>query len=189
MAAVGRLSEGGFMEKESPMWAKPSRLACLARLLQAYIGKGGWQVDLLTGEVYHPEYEARIQALIQDWAIDDRAEREAAWQAERKAMHALNERGRVRGQFNATGKDAFYAVQPTFYLDGLGISGLTFKPFAKVRVSSSFVNLHVDLGHTLRRLSKNGRRKAIRYGKALPQELQAEVDELCRQAVRHYQAH
>ena len=144
---------------------------------------------MLTGEVYHPEYEARIRALIQDWAIDDRAEREAAWQAERKAMHALNERGRVRGQFNATGKDAFYAVQPTFYLDGLGISGLIFKPFAKVRVSSSFVNLHVDLGNTLRKLSKNGRRKAIRYGKALPQELQAEVDELCRQAVRHYQAH
>ena len=85
------------MEKESPKWAKPSRLACLARLLQAYIGKSGWQVDLLTGEVYHPEYEARIRALIQDWAIDDRAEREAAWQAERKALHDLNERGRVRG--------------------------------------------------------------------------------------------
>jgi hypothetical protein len=85
--------------------------------------------------------------------------------------------------------DAFYAVQPTFYLDGLGISGLTFKPFAKVRVSSSFVSLHVDLGNVLRRASKNGRRKAIRYGKALPLELQAEVNELCRQAVRHYQAH
>ena len=47
----------------------------------------------------------------------------------------------------------------------------------------------VVLGNTLIRLGKNGRRKAIRYGKALPQELQAEIDELCRQAVRHYQAH
>jgi len=80
----------------------------------------------------------------------------------------------------------FYAEQPEYYLEGIGISGLTFRPFAKVRLASSLVQLHIDLGDTLGQVSKAKRRKAIRYGKALPQEVQDAVDGICNKAVRRY---
>jgi len=143
----------------------------------------------LTGEFYHPEYEARIKLIIADWVADDRAEAQALWRAEQKTIHGLGERSYpLRGEFSAIAKDIFHTHQPQFYLIGLGISGLTFRPFAKVRLASSFVGLHIDLGDALRGVSKNKRRKAIRYGKALPKDIQNSVDSLCRQAVRHYLA-
>jgi len=131
-------------------------------------------------------YEIYVDGLIADWVADDRAEAQAEWKAEHRAIHNLAERGPLRGVFNATGRDAFYAAQPLYYLMGLGISGLTFRPFAKVRLASSFMALHVELGDTLRRASKNRRRKAIRYGKPLPKAVADEVEAKCRQAVRQY---
>jgi hypothetical protein len=71
----------------------------------------------------------------------------------------------LRGQFNGIGKDIFYSGQPLYYFKGIGISGLTFKSFAKVRLASSFVNLHIDISDSLRELSKNAKRKALRHGK------------------------
>jgi hypothetical protein len=92
----------------------------------------------------------------------------------------------LRGQFSSIAKDIFFANQPLFYLLGYGISGLTYKPFARVRLASSYVHLFVDLGDTLKTISKVKRRKAIRYGKALPLEVQQEVEQVIRLAVRHY---
>ncbi len=132
-------------------------------------------------------YEVYIEGLIADWKADDRTTASALWQEERKLIHSLGERHYpIRGQFSNIAKDIYFAQQPLFYLLGLGVSGLTFTPFAKVRVASSFVNLYVDLGDRLKGVSKNKRRKAIRYGKALPLELQREVEQVCRLAVRHY---
>ena len=90
----------------------------------------------------------------------------------------------MRGQFSTIAKDMFYAEQPEYYLEGIGISGLTFRPFAKVRLASSLVQLHIDLGDTLRQVSKAKRRKAIRYGK-VADTIQARI----REAVRHYFDH
>jgi hypothetical protein len=42
------------------------------------------------------------------------------------------------------------------------------------------------LSSILRRESKNSKRKAVRYGKKLRQETEAEIDRLCYLAVRHY---
>jgi hypothetical protein len=151
-----------------------------------YLALKGWQLDLLTGEFYHPAYEARIKPLIADWIADDRASAQAEWQAEQRAIHSLAERGPQRGQFNATGRDVFYAAQPLYYYIGLGISGLTFRPFAKVRLSSTFTALHVELGNTLKGMSKNKRRKAIRYGKPLTRKVLKEVESKCNEAARHY---
>jgi len=109
---------------------------------------------------------------------------------ERKRLHSLAERRYpLRGQFNNISRDIFYAKQPQFYLLGLGISGLTFKPFAKIRLSSSYVSLYVDLSDSLRMVSKAKRRKAIRYGKPLPLELQREIGQACKLAVGHYLEH
>jgi hypothetical protein len=111
-------------------------------------------------------HEYLWQKLIKLWVLDDRYKREAEWQAERKAIHDLGERRYpIRGTFNAVAKEVFYGKQPLFYLEAIGVSGLSLKPFAKVRIASTQVALFVELGDSLKRASKNARRKAIRYGK------------------------
>ncbi|MBA7583360.1 hypothetical protein ES708_25302 [subsurface metagenome] len=92
----------------------------------------------------------------------------------------------VRGQFSAISQDIYHDSQPQFYLIGLGISGLTFKAFAQVRLSSTYVNLYVDLSDTLGKVSKAKRRKAVRYGKPLPLELQGEINKVCKLALDDY---
>ena len=79
----------------------------------------------------------------------------------------------------------FFDKQPEFFIEGLGISGLTYKPFAKLRLASSFMRLHVDLADTLKPVSKNKKRKALRYGK-IPNELQDKIHNACWLAVKHY---
>jgi hypothetical protein len=170
-----------------PKWVLPERQAFLAELTLSYLTKSGWQLDLATGEVYHPELDKRIDALVKDWALADRAKRQAEWKAEQRAMHSLGERHNpVKGQFNAIAKDIFYAEQPQFYIEGLGISGLTFKPFAMVRIASSAMRLFIDLGDSLKGISKARKRKAIRYGKPLPQEVEETIQDKIALAVRQY---
>jgi hypothetical protein len=133
-------------------------------------------------------YESYIEGLIGDWVADDRAESQAQWRMERRELHRLPERGPLRGQFSAIGRDIFFGRQPRYYLDGLGISGLTFKPFAKIRLASGYVYLFVGIGDALKGVSKAKRRKAIRHGKPLPQAVQEKVDQACSLAVKHYLA-
>ena len=167
-----------------PKWVLPHRQSYLIRL---FVRSGGFCVfgHRPCANPYH-HFELYIDGLIADWVADDRAEAQAEWQAEQRAIHNLAERGPQRGEFNVTGRDVFYAAQPLYYLSGLGISGLTFKPFAKVRVASTFMALHVELGDTLKGVSKSRRRKAIRYGKPLTREVQGEINAKCNKAVRHY---
>ena len=154
---------------------------------QAY----GTAYAFLTDTVYEPViirlYDLKSEQIIEVWKAEDRAERKALAKAERKALHSLGERRYpLRGQFSAIGKDIFYPSQPSHYVEGLGISGLTFEPFAKVRIASSYMRLFVELGDTLKGVSKSKRRKAIRYGKALPVPIQKRIELLCSLAVRHY---
>jgi hypothetical protein len=168
-----------------PKWATPIRQA---HLVSIFLRSRGFCV------FGHPQcpipehyYEVYIEGLIADWQADDRQQDTADWQEERKRLHSLAERRYpLRGQFSSIAKDIFFSQQPLFYLLGLGISGLTFKPFARIRLASSYVHLFVDLGDSLKGVSKNKRRKAIRYGKALPIEKQREVELVCRLAVKHY---
>ncbi len=173
---------------KNPKWVSPARQAHLVKL---FLESGGFCVFGHKPCPY-PEhhYELFIDALVKDWALDDRAQSEAQWEAEQRKMHSLGERRYpLRGQFNAIAKDVFYPDQPDYYLAGLGVSGLTFKPFAKVRLSSSYVHLYVNLGDRLKEISKSRRRKAIRYGKALPKEIQEKVDLACRLAVNDWLTH
>jgi len=166
-----------------PKWATPDRQAHLVKL---FLRSQGFCVFGHRPCPY-PEhhYELFIEGLIKDWVAEDRARRQAEWEAERRALHSLGERRHpLRGQFSAIAKDAFYADQPEYYLEGIGISGLTFRPFAKVRMASSFMRLHIDLGDSLKGMSKNAKRKALRHGK-LTETAQKRI----RQAVRHYLDH
>ncbi len=136
------------------------------------------------GECQYPEYVSR---LIQEWRNDSRSLKQAEWQAERLTLHALGERREpIRGRFNGVSREITLAEQPTYYLDSLGVSGLTFKPFAKIRLSSSYVYLYVDIQKPLQAVSKSKKRKAIRYGKPLPAEILDRIDLACNKAVRHY---
>jgi len=163
-----------------PKWATPDRQAHLVSLFHRSRGFCVYGHKNCLVPEHH--YEIFIEDLIGDWVSDDRAQRLAEWQAERKAIHSLGERRLpLRGQFSAIGKDVFYGNQPQFYLLELGMSGLTYKPFARVRLASSFMHLHVNLGDTLKKVSKNKRRKAIRYGK-----IDRQIQELCKSAVKDY---
>jgi len=163
-----------------PKWATPDRQAYLVELFLRSQGFCVFGHKPCPYREHH--YELYIDNLIKDWAADDRAKAAADWQAERKALHGLGERSYpLRGEFSAIAKDIFFGNQAQFYLEGIGISALTFKPFAKVRIASSYMRLHVDLADSLKDTSKNARRKALRYGK-----LTDTAKHRVKRAVRHY---
>jgi hypothetical protein len=131
-------------------------------------------------------YELKSETLIKDWIADDRAQAQAEYRAEYEARHRDYERRTpLHGKFSAIGKDIYYDSQPQFYLEAMGISGLTFKPFAKLRLASSYVRLYVDLSAVFQPLSKNQKRKAVRYGRKSLQ-LNNQIDRACWLAVKHY---
>ena len=135
-------------------------------------------------------YENYADNLIADWKQSDRQDRLGLWQAEQRAMHSLGERTYpVTGRFSAISRDIYHDNQPLYYLDGQSVSGLTLLPFVMVRIASGYMRLFVDLGTELRQVSKSKRRKAIRYGKPLPQETEAIIRRKVLQAVRDYLAH
>jgi len=51
------------------------------------------------------------------------------------------------------------------------------------------MRLYVDLGDSLREVSKNKRRKAVRYGKELPKSIEQRIAERVWLAVRDYLNH
>ncbi len=167
-----------------PKWATPTRQTCLVKV---FVRSRGFCV------FGHPKclipehhYELYIEALIADWIAGDRTQSLAEWQAEYKARHSTNDRRYpLHGQFSGVSQDVFFDKQPAFFIEGLGVSGLTYKPFAKLRLASSFMRLHVDLADTLKPVSKNKKRKALRYGK-IPNELQDKIHNACWLAVKHY---
>jgi len=135
-------------------------------------------------------FESFIEGLIAHWKTADREQKLADWLAELKVIHSLGERTfPLRGQFSAISRTIYADNQPLYFVESLGISGLTFKPFAKIRISSSYMRLYVDLGDALKRVGKVRRRKAIRYGKPLPPPIERNVSVIISKAVKHYIAH
>jgi len=170
------------MVSRSPKWATPSRQAHLVRL---FVQSQGFCIfghpNCLIPE-HH--YHIFIEDCISEWIADDKARSLDEWKAERRIMHSLGERRYpIRGQFSSISKDIFFEKQPLYYVLGLGISGLIYKPFAKVRLSSSFMVLYIDLGDTLKDMSKSRRRKVIRYGKGIPIETERRIEKLIGLAV------
>lgn len=176
------------MARRYPKWVTPDRQTHLVKLFIR--SKGFCVFGHKNCPIPEHYYEVFIEDLIKDWKASDREQDTALWHDEQRRIHSLAERQYpLRGTFSAISKEIFFASQPQYYTLGLGISGLTFKPFALIRLASSFVCLFVDIGDSLKELSKNKRRKAIRYGKPLPLEYQNEINSLCRLAVRHYLEH
>jgi len=168
-----------------PKWATPDRRNVLVQL---FLSSGGFCVFghkkcLIPDHHYH----LYTEFLIKDWKQLDREQDRADWKAEQQAIHSLGEsRYPLTGRFTAIDRDIFASNQPVYYLEGQSVSGLTLKPFVKVRLASSYMRLYIDLGEALRQVSKSKRRKAIRYGKPLPQETQGIISSIVLKAVRDY---
>jgi hypothetical protein len=73
-----------------------------------------------------------------------------------------------------------------YYLEAVGISGLTFTPIAKARVASTPVRLFVDVPRSKRKMSKNARHKALRYGRGRLVGEDRTIAELCNLAVKDF---
>ncbi len=170
-----------------PKWCNPERRT---ELLDLFVESKGLCVFGHT-QCLEPShhYEYYIDKLIANWKLDDREASIVEWQAERRAIHSLGEAKYRAGRFGSIGLDIFHDSQPLFYIEALGMSGVRLKPFANVKLPSSLLELQVDLGDSLKRTSKNRRRKALRYNKPLPQSVEAEVYRLVSIAVRDYLEH
>jgi hypothetical protein len=164
-----------------PKWATEARKRHLVRLFHR---SGGFCVfgerPCPCPELHH--YGFYIEGMIRDWVLDDRAQAEAAWQAEREWMHR-GPRRLYQGRFDSIRREVFLEQQPDYYLVGISVDALTFKPVARVRIPSTYVHLFVEIGSALKGLSKSARRKASRYGKTLPKETQETVGSLVQKAV------
>ncbi len=173
------------IKRKLPLWSTPERRQLLIDL---FTRSGGFCVfghkNCLI-PAHH--YELYIDDLITEWKLADREQRQAEWIATLKAIHSLGERKfPLRGQFSAISKEIWGGNQPLFYIQEIGISGLTLKPFAKVRISSSYTRLYIDLGDSLKRVGKCKRRKAIRYGKPLPKQYEEKVICIVNEAIKDY---
>jgi len=132
------------------------------------------------------EYELLSSEAVKYWINDDRLQKLAEWKAERKAIHSLSERNYKNGRFGSVSSVIFHESQPLYYVESVGMNALTCKPFVRVKLASSYTRLDVDLGDSLRKLSKNRKRKAIRYGKPLPSKINDIVSNRAFEAVSEY---
>ena len=174
---------------------KPKPIKCVDRYGNPILDKNGnplWTVEykLIPDWVTNPEvirlYDLKLTEVIEDWVKEDKQAKAYERKAISRLLHTIPEVGKLRGEFNAISRDIYHESQPTYFIECLGISGLTFKPFAKVRIASTYTRLLVDLKAPLTSVSKNRKRKFIRYGKGLPIEVQREVELSCNQAIAHY---
>jgi hypothetical protein len=168
-----------------PKWVNSTRQAHLVSLFVRSRGFCVYGEQNCTIPEHH--YEVFIESLINDWKADDRETNRLEWKNERKIMHALNEKTLpMRGRFNGVSSDIWHDSQPIYYLESMGMDCLKLKPFALVKLSSSYQHLYVDLGDSLKSVSKNRKRKAIRYNKPLPQSANDIVSKLIIEAVKDY---
>ena len=140
-----------------PKWATPQRRGWLALKLATTIAQdtGGFEVDLLTGRISHPEYDKLQNMLRHEWAAEDREERAYLLKLEQERFHPKD---RIhQGRFDSIARDIFLSAQPSHYVMGQTLDVLRQQPVALVRVASSPVQLWVDIPQ---KPSKHALRKA-----------------------------
>lgn len=118
--------------------------------------------------------------LIDDWKTDDR---EARSEQRRKANRLAEGTNDLTGwgrRFDPIEREKFFERQSPYYLEATGISGLTFRPIAKVRIPSTNDSLFVDVPKHLRNKMTRSQRKRWRRAHI------ESVDAACTQAVQDY---
>lgn len=168
-----------------PQWSTPQRRD---KLVETFTRSRGFCVF---GHPMCPieehDYEVFIEGIIEEWKAEDRDRRLYEWKLEQRTIHT-GEKGRWGRRFDPVTRDVFMANQPEYYLVGLGVDALNFKRVALVRIPSTQIHLFVDVSRagTFRRLSKNQRRKIVRYGASPPADVMGEIRSLCQEAVEDW---
>ncbi len=170
-----------------PKWATPERRAYLVELFERSRGLCVYgHFGCKNPRDYYADW---VEDLVEQWVRDDREYRAGRWQAEQERIHRADPATKPPyGQrFDPVARHEFLAhKQPTFYMVGVGPNALTHHRTAIIKVPSTPIRLHVDVDDV--RLSKNARRKNIRYGKGFAPEVKAGIDRLCFEAVKDYWA-
>jgi hypothetical protein len=163
-----------------PMWSTPQRQAFL---VQHFLQSGGQFLLELGDSLVDPYAEMVIDL----WKSEDREEREASWKREKRRLHALPEILK-RGPFDSIAREEYLAGRPLFSIEALGVGAFTFRRVAKVVLPALEKKvLWVSLAGVDEGLSKNAKRKLIRYKKGkLPRELEETVFARCAKAVKQY---
>lgn len=184
-----------------PKWFTPVRKAHLAKVtLELGTNLENWYPDNDSDKFYNPVLEVRISKLKANWIDYDKENARCEYRFERDLRHRLicqrnypyhSESGITH--FNRASqphtkvdsaiiRDLFYENQPCFQIVALGFSALNFKPYAKVRLAAGLETKFVDLTEALKPLSKNARRKALRYGK-IPNDVNMAISHAVRRAL------
>ncbi|MBU2008718.1 MAG: hypothetical protein KJ624_02520 [Chloroflexi bacterium] len=168
--------------KGLPLWATPPRQAHLIRLYAQ--AREFYEED---GRVV-PDNNEAIELAIYIWKALDREEREEAWRREKRKLHALPKILR-RGPFDSIAREIYLAERPLWKIEAVGVGAFTFSRVTKVEIPALGKVIWVDLAGVDGSLSKNARRKLVRYRKGkLPSELEESVFARCQRAVAQYLA-
>ena len=132
-------------------------------------------------------YDLKSEETVRYWVSDDAAQRMAEWKAERERLHR-DQRMFRQGEFDSLRRQLYKENQPPYTIVALTVDSLTFRPVALVRISSTIVSLFVNLEEPMGAVSKSARRKARRYGKALPEEAVKKAERTIAAAVQDWWA-
>lgn len=126
------------------------------------------------------QYLSYQERVIGYWKEDDREARSEQLRIEKAILHSTPDRTGWKRRFDPIAREQFFDRQSPYYIEGLGISGLTFRPIAKVRVPSTTQRLFVDVPKlNLNKMSRNARKKLRR------RQLES-IDRNCAAAVKDY---
>ncbi|MFA5186774.1 MAG: hypothetical protein WC551_09880 [Patescibacteria group bacterium] len=129
-------------------------------------------------------YHNDTNKLIREWQEDDRAERAEELRLEQAQLHQMPDLTGWKRRFDPITHEQFMLDRSPYYPEGFGISTLTFKRVARIRIPSAYTRLHVDLPS--QKLSYNKRKKLRRAQIKSDREM---VDTLCQSAVNDYWQH
>ena len=132
-------------------------------------------------------YDVKSEGAVRYWVSDDAAQRMAEWRVERERLHR-DQRHFRQGEFDSLRRQIYLENQPPYTIVALTVDSLTFRPVALVKVSSTIIHLFVNLEEPMGALSKSARRKARRYGKALPKEAAQKAEKAIEAAVQDWWA-
>ena len=169
-----------------PQWSTPERQAVLIRL---FVSSQGHCVHSEPGCVNLDHYyEFYSEMAIALWKAEDRAEREESWRREKRRLHSLPQILK-RGPFDSIAREIYLAERPLWKIEAVGVGAFTFRRVARVEIPALEKVIWVDLAGVESNLSKNARRKLVRYKKGkLPRELEESVFARCQRAVAKYLA-
>ena len=176
------------MVTTKPQWATPQRQEHLVYLFNRSGGFCVFGEELCPfGDHHFPNF---MEAVIEEWKAEDREERVYLWKLEQLQIHD-GTFGRHGGRFDPVARDVYYQEQrPQYHFLGFGVSAESKKRIAVVRVPSTFIRLYVEVSEAFEgaSISRNKRRKMVRYNSQPPAHIWEKVDSLRCQAVEAYWA-